>query len=701
MGKQLHTALTTDLRVNTHRVAGVISRSRGVLLVTLGAVALCVILALINNKAADVNSYATGFSGGNPSPASAITGNQIMPANSFYINMGVVPQTLSNGLKPYGLLYDLMTNYQVPIYWAIRPNKPTKDTTDYTLAGTIYRTSIFVVPGTYITPDVQAVIASWQAQGVQGAYLATTPTVYVYETLTGFPKVMIDNLTGNSAIIAGYFTNAGIPATAYRIGTPAQLSPCDDLWANPHADPTWADHSPLYNWMLNNNGNIFSQCHAVSVIENLKNPANPAQTMNYLTTAGVKCFSGGQSNGGAACGVNETHTNTVGPGPYLYRTAIDPVLQFFGIAHTACQNGSEQYFIPLSTSQWRSTSRKVITANVNSATTSQEGVFSVYGPAYGNTSLGYVMYMGGHNFAGSGSAQEQIAAQRAFFNFCLLVGRKKQFNLVSTSINGTYTAGTPANLSINVTGGTPPYQYSWTSTLAGTFSPASTASTTFTPAQMSTNQTGTITVTVTDACNRVITQIINATSIGTTLPVRLLDFEAVRNADRVVLNWSTATEVNNDYFTISRSGDGHLFTPVAVLDGAGNSTQIREYSVADLQAPQSDVYYRLSQTDFDGNTEHFHPIVVKASGPAHSLSVFPNPVSRQANVLVKSHLQGVAYIELWNTNGRRVLSRPVVLNTDAEQILLDEIDQIPAGKYILRLSFEGEYIANTVLLKAF
>ncbi|MFM9055887.1 MAG: hypothetical protein ACKOQY_04260, partial [Bacteroidota bacterium] len=192
MNKKLHLT-TSSVKADFAKPGSVfqtLSVERSSVFIALVTVSLLFTAAFYGSRLGTVTSSVNV--GGSPSPSSrfANTGNLIMPANSFYINMGVVPQTLANGLKPYGLLYDLMTNYQVPIYWAIRPNKPTKDTTDYTLSGVVYRTSIFIVPGNYITPDVQAAIASWQAQGVQGTYLATTPTVYVYENLTGFPKVM-------------------------------------------------------------------------------------------------------------------------------------------------------------------------------------------------------------------------------------------------------------------------------------------------------------------------------------------------------------------------------------------------------------------------------------------------------------------------------------------------------------------------------
>ncbi|MBK8564212.1 MAG: hypothetical protein IPN76_12955 [Saprospiraceae bacterium] len=57
------------------------------------------------------------------SQGSAFAQTEVMSTGSFIINMGVNPQTANNALKPYGLIYDLTKNYQVPVKWSIDPNK--------------------------------------------------------------------------------------------------------------------------------------------------------------------------------------------------------------------------------------------------------------------------------------------------------------------------------------------------------------------------------------------------------------------------------------------------------------------------------------------------------------------------------------------------------------------------------------------------
>ncbi|WP_207513789.1 hypothetical protein [Longitalea luteola] len=85
------------------------------------------------------------------------------------------------------------------------------------------------------------------------------------------------------------------------------------------------------------------------------------------------------------------------------------------------------------------------------------------------------------------------------------------------------------------------------------------------------------------------------------LPVTLLHLRAEEaTTGTVTLNWSTAMEINNDHFTIERSGDGIHYTVIAMLPGKGNYDQPTDYLYTDHTAGQGDNFYRLSQTDRDG-----------------------------------------------------------------------------------------------------
>ncbi len=108
------------------------------------------------------------------------------------------------------------------------------------------------------------------------------------------------------------------------------------------------------------------------------------------------------------------------------------------------------------------------------------------------------------------------------------------------------------------------------------------------------------------------------------LPIELLHFTASSSNNEVVINWATAAEINNDFFTIEKSRDGSSWEVVDYITGAGNSNYMIEYSYTDANASEGISYYRLKQTDYDGQFEYFAPAAVsitKAQAAAEIVSV--------------------------------------------------------------------------------
>lgn len=87
------------------------------------------------------------------------------------------------------------------------------------------------------------------------------------------------------------------------------------------------------------------------------------------------------------------------------------------------------------------------------------------------------------------------------------------------------------------------------------------------------------------------------------LPIELLSFSGENYGEYNLLKWLTATEINNDFFTLEKSIDGVSFEIVGYVDGAGNSTINKSYSLIDDNPYNSLTYYRLRQTDFNNDSE--------------------------------------------------------------------------------------------------
>ncbi len=98
------------------------------------------------------------------------------------------------------------------------------------------------------------------------------------------------------------------------------------------------------------------------------------------------------------------------------------------------------------------------------------------------------------------------------------------------------------------------------------------------------------------------------------LPIELLNFEGICENEKVVLKWSTSSETNNDFFTIEKSYDGFLFTAIGTVNGADNSTNVINYSLTDNSSTNEMAYYRLKQTDYNGQTKTYEIISVEGCG---------------------------------------------------------------------------------------
>ncbi len=428
-------------------------------------------------------------------------GSETFSAGTYIINMGVTPQTESNGLKPYGMMYDLIKNYSVPIKWVINPAK-VKDGIDFTFNSVNYRGGTFIIPQQFITPAVQTRITFWIGQGVVANLTAASLTVNVTYTLSSAPRWILNN--ENTAIAEDIFANAGITdAASYPVKAPSALGNCDDIYVMPHADPTWANHKNLYYWNLTYNGALWAGCHAVSVLENLSGPdiVDPMITrrLNFLMSDGPT-----PSQNAVPFG---SHND--GTPPYTLQSPTHPIMQFMGITDGAHQNGSEQIYLPhkLGTGWRPSTTIGSFDPTHSNVPTLSNGPAAAiaFGRGFGDPSRGWVMYEGGHDIAKQ-KFPDNIAAQRAFFNFSFLSAQDRQPIVTPVAtVPSLITSGQTFTISATSVSpvGSGNFTYLWTSTCGGTFANATAASTTFTAPIITNTTPCNILLRVTDDCGRI------------------------------------------------------------------------------------------------------------------------------------------------------------------------------------------------------
>ncbi|MEM6344310.1 MAG: T9SS type A sorting domain-containing protein [Bacteroidota bacterium] len=165
-----------------------------------------------------------------------------------------------------------------------------------------------------------------------------------------------------------------------------------------------------------------------------------------------------------------------------------------------------------------------------------------------------------------------------------------------------------------------------------------------------------------------------------TFPVELLAFDAVAEPiqGRVRINWSTAQEENNNFFTIERSVDGTAFVPIGRLNSQGSGTVKRDYLWYDEQPLQGAAYYRLKQTDLDGTFQTFSPVLLTFETVDELKARFyPNPVGQSEQLTA----------DVWTEGTERLLFQ--VYNQVGQLVKVVEKHNVLAGWQVYKLDVEG------------
>lgn len=593
--------------------------------------------------------------------------------------MGIVPQTVGNGLKPYGLIYDLVKNHKIHVKWVINPAK-TKDGVDFSHNGIDYRGGTFIIPFEFRTPAINAVIASWESQGVVGNTAVSDFTADVYKTISYVPKWTLDKFNGMVAV--DYFVNAGIPSTAYggdssAWKTPAQLDACDDIFVMPHADPTWATHQNLYYWNLNHKGNLWAGCHAVSALENLTSPDLSIQ-MNFLSTNGIV--------------PTELHKKTSSP-PFLYAYPTDGPMQFMRNLDGATINGSERVFLPVLGGNWRPTTRLGVydlTDSIIPLLSNGPGAIVAYGRAFGDDNRGWVMYQAGHSLVATGTVAVQVSAQRAFFNYSydVCVDRFEEVDPVINGMPELMITNEPVNLSLSTAPSIDLSKYTikWTSSAGGSFSPNdSEPNVTFTPPS---GYIGNciITVSLTDGCGTDLNSS-SGTYINSVLETNLISLSGKYDASTssAKLNWEWAESNQISHFEVERSSDGQSFQKIGVVINTGYS-ETNSFSYSDLNLKEGNYYYRLRVTQANTPDRFSNIIRIGKSTVIEkkSLIIYENPVRNSISFGLESNVSENITVQLFDYSGRQVMQKAYKLEKGFNRVNIGSIKP-PPGVYLLRV----------------
>lgn len=167
------------------------------------------------------------------------------------------------------------------------------------------------------------------------------------------------------------------------------------------------------------------------------------------------------------------------------------------------------------------------------------------------------------------------------------------------------------------------------------------------------------------------------------LPVELLAFDATaKNNKTVVCSWTTASELNNDYFTLERSRNGINFEKVDYIKGNGTTNIQHNYAYEDKYPYQGLSYYRIKQTDFNGNYTYSMPDDVEITTTAQQYLVYPNPSAGEFTVAFNAENNKDATVTITDASGRKVKSENLFNASGFKKI---NLGNAASGFYFLKI----------------
>ncbi len=440
---------------------------------------------------------------------------KLITKGSFIIDMGFTPQSIGNGVKPYGLIYALIENHQVPVEWVIK-NSKTKDEIDFSHNTKDYAGGPFIIREEFLDSLVMVEIADWE--DTHGILIDTTISdiyVPVRASLSALPFWTLE-ASGGSGTTGNTFDDAGIPNTAYEEISLDTLNECSSILFTDHANqsPAWSDYSRLFSWtrpILNGGraGWIAAIGTPAELIENIEFVLTEPDTIDdvpfaigdtlrlrFLTTGGMK----------------EWNSSTDDPvGKYVHQFNSNGEMQFVDSIDALGLDGNNKVFIPdsVNNSIWRNTTKLGVYDEGNLGVTGnddEEAGIIAYGPAKGETGAGEVLYLGNFSNTGNNASKrnDRVIMERTFFNFSFLAAHSKNPKVETHNLSASVSNGDSVSVMITTNEeDSAEYFFSWVTNGTGFFDDSTSQNPTYFFGSYGDTTTVVITVNMMDNCGRI------------------------------------------------------------------------------------------------------------------------------------------------------------------------------------------------------
>lgn len=185
---------------------------------------------------------------------------------------------------------------------------------------------------------------------------------------------------------------------------------------------------------------------------------------------------------------------------------------------------------------------------------------------------------------------------------------------------------------------------------------------------------------------------------GIVLPVELVLFKGYSKQKESIINWTTASETNNDYFLLEASSDGKNFHTKGRYDGAGNSNHLINYSAIDKNPESLFTFYRLKQVDYDG-TFTYSKLIRVNSASQMSIQIAPNPALDKTTLYFDSDTEDNFSITFNHVSGREA-KMTVPVTKGVNEIPVNLADGLADGFYLVTVrNSTSEIVYTTKFIK--
>jgi hypothetical protein len=169
-----------------------------------------------------------------------------------------------------------------------------------------------------------------------------------------------------------------------------------------------------------------------------------------------------------------------------------------------------------------------------------------------------------------------------------------------------------------------------------------------------------------------------------TLPVKLASFNAAKEGNTALLSWTTTEETNSKSFEVQRSTNGKKWETITNVLAKGESKVLVDYAAIDKEPLNGTNLYRLHMIDQDGKTA-FSSIQSLNFDVKPNVSVYPNPVSDQLNIL-SSDWNKVVRVQILNASGLEVYKSSI------EPVKTINVKHLAAGMYIVKVTEKNDVV---------